>query len=157
MGVVFQVEGGGQCPGQVTGTLRLRLVSACAEADLFQQGNGVSVILSSRPFAQQPAAQGVTGRDRGQDRVAGRDVIEVKVLRLVGIAADQFGDFQVRAGVRRAGASILGGPSCWCLAFPGGRGRSRLSQKLADVGAGQADGVLAPLTNDWLACARQSP
>ena len=66
------------------------------------------MVLSSRPFAQQPAAQGVTGRDRGQDRVAGRHVVEVKVLGLVGIAADQFGELQVRAGMRRAGASILG-------------------------------------------------
>jgi len=35
--------------------------------------------------------------------------------------------------------------------------RSRLAQKLADVGAGQAQSVLAPLINDRLARARQSP
>jgi len=57
MGVVLQVEGGGQRPGQITGAPRLRFVSAGPEADLFQQGNSVPVVLSARPFAQQPAAQ----------------------------------------------------------------------------------------------------
>jgi hypothetical protein len=72
MGVVLQVEGGGQCPSQITGTPRLRLVTACPEADLFQQVDGVAVVVSARPFAQQPGAQGVTFRDRGQDSVTGR-------------------------------------------------------------------------------------
>lgn len=97
MGVVLQVEGGGQRPSQITGTPRLRYVSACPEADLFQQGDGVAVVLSARPFAQQPAAQGVTRRDRSQDSLTGRDVVEVKVLGLLGIAADQLGSRYARA------------------------------------------------------------
>jgi hypothetical protein len=108
MGVVLQVEGGGQRPSQITGTPRLRIVTACTEADLSQECNGAPVVLFARPFAQQPAAQGVTRRDRGQDSITGRHVVEVNVLGLVGIAADQLGNFQVCASVRRASASILG-------------------------------------------------
>ncbi len=66
--------------------------------------------------------------------------------------SSQFGDFQVGAGVSRAGVSILGASTAG-----GRRGRSRLPQKRADVSAGRAHGVLAPVINDWLACARQSP
>jgi hypothetical protein len=64
--------------------------------------------------------------------------LKLRSSGFVGIAADQLGNFQVRAA-------------------DGGRGRSRLVQKLADVGAGQADSVFAPFINDGLARARQSP
>ena len=83
-----------------------------------------------RRIRLRPPNQVVTRRDRGHDSVPGRHVDEVKVLGLVGITAHQLGNFQVRAGVRRARPEH---PRP-CMA-DGERGRSRLTQKLADVGA----------------------
>ncbi|MHB1592796.1 MAG: hypothetical protein ACYCO9_00375 [Streptosporangiaceae bacterium] len=47
MRVVFQVEGGGQCPGEIAGPPRLDTVRAGPEAHLFREGDGIAVALSS--------------------------------------------------------------------------------------------------------------